>query len=303
MLLRRSRWSWPVAIVVVIGVAFTPPLRVAGRRFFSSLRIAKPQAAAAALAAPATGGARQLQDAVAGMVAPAPKITVDEPARDLPNAGAASTLAGFVVQLVAARRDTPTIVVIGARDVEAAIERAQLRTILDEAGDRGVAAPVSLQGATFRIDAPRAVRAQYGHCPPSVSNTIQGQLQGPPPPSTDYGDCLVLLESPPARVTGPPGLDVRTLVAIALELSGMSPSQTRAFQQRIEPAAALALSLPRFMRSYDTISVSGTPAMLLNTAGRRGPTYAVVWFRNNLVYELSGYGSAGDAAALASAVR
>ncbi|HVX39457.1 MAG TPA: hypothetical protein VHB25_07775 [Gemmatimonadaceae bacterium] len=301
--MRRTLWAWLIAIVVVILLAYTPPVRAAGRGFFSSLRIAKPKPVSASLTAPAPGSARQMQDAVTGMVTSTPATTLDEPARDAPTPDSASKRAGFAVRLVAARQDKPSLTVIGARRIEAGVDRDALRTILDEAGDKHVATPASLQGGVLRVSAPRAIRAEYGHCPAPAANTIQGQLQGPPPPSTDYGDCVILMESPPARVDAPNGLDLHTLVEIALELSGMSPNQTSAFQQRVAPTAALALSLPRFMRSYDTVAVNGAPAMLLNTAGRRGPTYALVWAKDGLVYQLSGYGNPGDAVALANSVR
>ena len=237
------------------------------------------------------------------MVSPTPKTVLDEPARNAANVKEATALAGFPVQLVTARSDTPSLSVVGARDIETTVERQQLRTILDEAGEDTVATPAALQGAPFGISAPRAVRAEYGHCPAPVANTIQGQLQGSPPPSTDYGDCVVLQESPAARVTAPPGLNVPVLADIALQLSGMSPDQTAAFDRRVNTNGALALSLPRFVRSYDTVSVNGAPAMLFNTAGRRGPTYALVWSANNLVFQLSSYGNPGGAVALASSVR
>ena len=40
----RSQWSSLVAIAVVVSITGTPPPRAAGRRFFSSLGIARAQA-------------------------------------------------------------------------------------------------------------------------------------------------------------------------------------------------------------------------------------------------------------------
>jgi hypothetical protein len=266
--------------------------------------LAKPQPVSANPAANvATRSNRQLQDAIAAMVTATPTVTLDEPDRPAPAADSASALAGFGVHLVTARGDSPTFTVIGARDVTMTIDRTQLRTILDESGRMDVPTPPSLSGSVLRIREARAVGAQYGHCPPPVSNTLQGQLQGPPPPSTDYGDCIVLIESPPASVDAPYALPVDRLVALALELAGMSPNQSRAFQQTFDSPSALALSLPRGMRSYEMVAVAGAPAMLINTVGRRGPTYVLVWHTPGLIYLLSGYGSAGNAVPLAASVK
>ncbi len=136
-----------------------------------------------------------------------------------------------------------------------------------------------------------------------MANTLQDQLQGPPPPSTDNSDCVVLIESPPTTAEVPAGLNMQQLVAIGLELSGMSPTQTQVFQRMFNWQSTLSMSMPRFMRSYDSVAVDGGPAMLLNTAGRRGPTYELFWTRDGIVFSLAGYGSSADAVPLANSTR
>ena len=95
---------------------------------------------------------------------------------------------------------------------------------------------------------------------------------------------------------------MQQLVAIGLELSGMSPNQRLAFQKMFDWQFALSMSLPRFMRSYDSVTVNSAPGMLLNTAGRRGPTYELFWTKNGTVYSLAGYGSSADAVPLADSI-
>ena len=292
-----------VAILLVVVIAAAPPARAAARGFFASLRLAKPQPVSAVGASAPASSRGELEDAVAGIVANTPVATLDEPVRAVPTADSAARFAAFTPKFVSARADRPVISVIGARDLAMRIDRGQLRTIFDEAGEHGVAVPAPLDGDSLRLHAPRGVRLRYGHCPEPVAQTIQGQLQGPPPPSTDYGDCVILVQRPNVAVAAPPALDMSRVLRIALELAGMSPNQTQAFQARFDVPAALALSLPRFMRSYDTLSVNGSRAMQFNLAGRRGPTYAVAWTRDGMVYLLSGYGTPGDAARLAASVR
>ena len=291
------------AVLLVVVIAAAPPARAAARGFFDSLRLAKPQPVSAVGASAPASSRGELEDAVAGILARAPVATLDEPERAVPSADSAARFAAFTPKFVGARTDAPVISILGARDLAMRIDRAQLRTILDEAGERGAAVPAAIDGDTLRLHAPRGVRLQYGHCPGPVAQTIQGQLQGPPPPSTDYGDCVILIQRPKVTIAAPPALDMPRVLGIALELAGMSPNQAQAFQARFDVPTALALSLPRFMRSYDTLTVNGGRAMQFNMAGRRGPTYAVAWARDTLVYLLSGYGNPGEAATIAASVR
>lgn len=301
---RRRLWLWPVVAIVVVAAATTTPVRAGTGRFIASLRMAKPTPVSTSLAGgAATTGNRRLQDAVAAMVTASPTVTRDEADEPATNGTMAASLAGFAVHRVSARRDSASFAIVGARDVSASIDRSQLRTILDEAGRADVPTSDAIAGATIQLRAPRAVRIQYGHCPPPASNTLQGQLQGPPPPSTDYGDCVELFESPPMAGSAPDALRMDQLAEIALELTAMSPNQTRDFQRIFDWRSTLVIPLPRGMRSYDTVSVGGSPGMLINTAARRGPTYALAWRDTGLVYVLSGYGNPGDAVALARSVR
>lgn len=305
--MRNAGSTTIAAAAIVVVLAAAPPTRRGGERFFGSLRLEKPQpvaaTAAAAGAAPAGSSAnRQLQDAVAGMVSHAPVVSLDEPDQSVTTTAAAAAASGFAVRLVRSRPDPPAMTVIGARTVDLPVDRVQLRTILDEANERRIATPASLDGTSLQIHTPRAMRVQWGNCPAPAARTIQGQLQGPPRPSADNASCLMLTESPPASVRSPAALDVAQLVDIGLELAGMSPTQERAFQTAVDWRSALALSLPRGIRSYDMVTVRGGPAMLINTGGRRGPTYALVWRDGSLVYVLAGYGNPGDAVALANSV-
>jgi hypothetical protein len=287
-------------ILVAVLLALTAPGQSLWQRFFSSLRIAKPQPVSVAI--PGFSGptaTRRLQDAIGGMIADTTSVTLDEPDQPVTSVEKASQLAGFAVRLPHGRADLPTLIVMGAHDIAMTVNLSQLQTIFREAGNASITLPASLNGERVTIRTPRAVRAQYGHCPAPVANTLQGQIQGPPPPSTDNGDCVVLIESPPTSADLPSGLDMQQLVAIGLELSGMSPNQRQAFQKMFGWQSALSMSMPRFMRSYDSVTVNGTPGMLLNTAGRRGPTYELFWTKNGTVYSLAGYGSSADAVPLA----
>ena len=297
------RYRSVIVVVVLIAIACMPPARHLGSRFVASLRLAKPQpvTAAGASVAPSSTG-RQVQDAVVGMLSHSPQLLVDEADQPMPSAAAASAASGFTVRVIHARSDPPTFRVVGAHAVRATIDRGLLGTILAQAGRTNIAVPGSLDGMPLTIRSPRAVRVQYGNCPAPAANTIQGQIQGTPPPTADNGNCVVLTESPSAVVEAPPSLALDDLTNIGLELTGMSPNQVRAVRRIADDRSAMMLSLPRGIRAYDTLTVGQAPAMLITTAGRRGPTYAVLWRRDNVTYVLAGYGNSADAAALAASV-
>jgi hypothetical protein len=300
------RWGWWRATLLVAAIAAFLSLTAAGRslaqRFFASLRIEKPQSVSVNVPSFAGPNAnRLLQDAIGPMIADTVAVTLDEPDQSAASPVAAGRLAGFALELPRTRKDPPTLVVVGARATAMTVRTSQLRTILREAGKPSAELPQTLDGAVVTVRTPRAIRAQFGHCPAPVANTLQGQLQGPPPVSTDNGDCIVLTERPPTSASIPAGLDIAQLVGIALELAGMSPNQAQVFQRTFDWRSALSLSVPRFIRSYEMADVNGVPGMLLNTAGRRGPSYVLIWAKGGMVYSLAGYGSSGQAVPLAAA--
>jgi hypothetical protein len=291
-----------IAVIVIIVLVITSMGFGLAQQFFDSLRIAKPNPVS--VNNPSLGGPdanRPILSAVSRMLAETASVALNEQDQTVKDAGSASRLAGFDAALIHGRKDRPTLVVTGAHAIALTINRSQLVTILAEAGVQATDVGPVVDGTVVTIQAARGVRAQYGHCP-APANTLQNQLQGPPPPTADNADCVVLTEYPAAILRLPPGLDVRPLEEIALELSGMSPTEARVIEGVFDAPSALSLSIPRFTRSYETLEVAGAKAILLNTAGRRGPTYVLIWAKNGVLYSLSGYGSAADAAPLATSV-
>jgi len=297
---------WPALGVLVVFVLLAVPASGGslGQRFLASLRIAKPKAVAAGVPVPsATSAGRQIQALIGSMVAETTSVALDEPDQPVPSADSASRLAGFTARLLRTRSDAPLISVIGAHAMNAKVNRAQLETILAEAGRRDAQVPGSVDGTTITTQTPRAIRVQYGNCPAPVANTIQNQINGPPPPSTDNANCVVFTQTPVTSAVVPPELDIEQLVTIALELSGMSPNQTRDFEHTFDWKSTLSMSLPRAIRSYDAVQVNREPGMLVTTGGRRGPTYQLMWASRGTVNTLAGYGSSADAVPLANSAR
>jgi hypothetical protein len=272
--------------------------------FVASLRLArpKPDTAGVSLTAPLNGG-RRLQDMLSAVVADSTIAVRDEPSGSPSSAGAVQQGTEFRPRLIAARADSPSISILGEQRIEAFVDPDQLHTLLVQAGNPNAVVPRSLAHATVSFGESRGVRVQYGNCPAPVANTLQGQIQGPPPPSSDNANCVAVNEIPVAAVVVPSGLDTAAVMELALELVGMSPKQARDFRRLFPWPAAAVISPPRGIRSYELVRVGDADAMLVITGGRRGPTYALVWTRDGVVYTLTGYGSSADAVTLATSLK
>jgi hypothetical protein len=291
------------AFIVIAILSFISPVRGLAAKFFASLRIPKPQAVSVDVSAfSSANGNRTLQQMISQMVSSKTNVTKNEADETAADSSAATKLAGFAVQLPAARKDLPKITVQGGHALDMSVDRAKLQQIFDEAGRHELVLPPNLDGAPVTLKTPRSIRAQYGNCPVPPS-TISGQINGPPPPSADNSDCLVVTEGPMSIVNSPAGLDVQQLVEIGLELSGMSPNQIQQFLKYVDWKSTLSLAMPRFMRSFETVQINGAQGVLINTQGRRGPAYMLIWAHDGMAYSLTGYASPSDATALANSLR
>lgn len=288
--------------LLVLCFSFPPGSRLA-RRFFDSLRVQKVQAVNVDLSTFVGPNANPtLQQMVSQMISDKVDVTVNEPEQPAANIAAASEIAGFRAQLPAQRKDSPRLAVGGKHDFNLTVDLARLQAIVKEAGRPDLFLPQSLDGAAVSVQIARNVRAQYGDCPAPRSATAN--IATPPPPSSaQYSDCIVLTQGPSPVVNVPPGLDVSQLAQIGLELAGMTPDQVRQFLDTVDWKSTLGLSIPRFMRSYQVVGVDGVRGTLLNTAGRRGPNYTLLWAKNGIVYSLTGFGDSANAISIADSLQ
>jgi len=155
------------------------------------------------------------------------------------------------------------------------------------------------------VQIPRAVNAQYGTCPgpTSATSAVASNITGPTGPSTQFADCVRFRQSPSPAVNVPNGLDVQKLAEIGLEVAGMNPSQAHDFFQTVDWKSTLSMTVPRFLRSYQSVKVAGAQGTLLTQAGRRGPGYTLIWAKNGMVYSLVGFGDSGQAVELADSLK
>lgn len=301
---RGSRPLWAVGIVILVvtvGLAFPAGRHLAGR-FFGSLRVQNVQAVNVDLSSFVGPNAnRTLQQMISQMISDRVTTTVSEPTQTAATPAQASQLAGFHVQLLSTRKDTPELAVNGEHAFTLQVDRGRLQAILKEAGRPDLVLPQSINGANVAVKIPRTVRARYGTCPGRPSATAN--VATPPPNSTAYSDCVLLTEGPSPEVNAPSGLDLAQLTEIGLELAGMTPEQAKEFLRNVNWRSTIATPIPRFMRSYESVKVNGAKGTLLNMANRRGPTYTLIWASKGLAYSLTGFGDSSDAVPLADSLK
>lgn len=301
---KHWRWVWVAIVAIVVVVAFFsfPPGRNLAGKFLTSLRVQNVQAVNVNLSAFVGPNANSsLQDMITQMISDKVTVTVNEEAQTAKDAAAASNLAGFSVQLLGKRGDSPQLAVGGEHAFDLTVDRARLQAILKEAGRPDLTLPQSIDGATVSVKIPRIVRARYGDCPGAPSATAN--VATPTPSTMQYSNCVIVTEGPSPVVNVPSGVDFAQLAEIGLELAGMTPEQAHEFLQTVDWKSTLGISIPRFMRSYQAVEVNGVKGTLLNMAGRRGPTYTLVWAKNGMGYSLTGYGDSGDVVSLANSLK
>jgi hypothetical protein len=302
----KGTWLVLIVVVVIVGIVSIPATRNAMLKSLQSLRMQKVQTVNADFSSYVDPNSNpNLHQMVTQMISDKVQVETNEEDHNVSDIASAKQLAGFDVQLLAARKDAPQIVVGGQHKINVIVDRARLQAIATEAGHSEIALPQSIDGATVAVQVPRSVQVQYGTCPgpTTAGQLVADNLTGPSPTTTQFSDCVRLREGPDPIVNVPSGLDVGGLAEIGLETAGMTPTQASDFLHTIDWKATLTLAVPRALRSYQVVKVNGTSGTLLTMAGRRGPGYALIWAKNGIVYSLTGFGDSGQAIPLADSLK
>src|SRR5579864_8902825 len=306
LFLKRPFWGAIAVVAILAGVLSTSAGRQFAQKSLNSLRLQKVQAVNLDLA-PFTdpNSNPALHQMMSQMISDKVNVTVNEENQPAADRSAASALAGFSVQLLAARKDAPKLVVGGRHELNMVVDRARVQEILKASGHPEISVPSSLDGASFSVEISRALHAQYGTCPgrPSATNAVAGQVIETAPTTGQFADCVRLTEGPSPVVNTPSGLDVQQLAEIGLQAAGMSAAQANDFFHALDWRSMLTVSVPRQLRSYEQVKVAGTKGTLLSLAGRRGPGYTLLWAKNGMTYALTGFGDAAGAVALADSLQ
>ena len=306
MSILAKRPFWFAAIVTVAGTLITAPGRRLAGQWLGSLRLQKVQAVNVDFSPFVVANSNPaLHQMVSQMISDRVDVAVNEANQPVSDRSSASAVAGFPVQLIAARKDAPKLVVSGRHELKMTVDRSRLQEILKAAGHPEIMLPESLDGASFSVKIPRALHAQFGSCPVPVTanKAIANQVIETAPAAGQYADCVRLTEGPSPVVDLPPNLDVQKLAEIGLEAAGMSEEQARQFFHAVDWKSTLTLSVPRQLRAYEEVKVAGVTGTLLTLAGRRGPGYTLLWNKAGMSYALTGFGDSSGAVALADSLQ
>jgi hypothetical protein len=298
----HSGWfAGSIIILVFVAFAVVPGGRHLVGRFLTSLRQPDLQAVNVNLSGFVGPNANQtVQQMISQMISANVTTLVSEKPRQVQTTAQATQLTGFPVELLGARHDLPQLLVSGRRELRIVVDRARLQAILQEAGRRDLVVPAAIDGSVVTLQVPRMLRARYGSCPRPASATAN--VATPPPSSTQYSDCLVLIEGPRPKMSAPAGFDFAPLAQIGLEAAGMSTAQAHQFLERVNWQSLLGVPIPRSLRSYAAVDVDGVKGTLFNMAARRGPSYALIWTKGGLLYSLVGFGDSAEAVKLADSL-
>src|SRR6202790_4888694 len=127
-----QRRVWLVLIVVALGAASLslPAVRNVALKSLQSLRMQKVQAVNADFSPYVDANANPtLHQMVTQMISDKVQVEVNEEDHPVPDLAGARQLAGFDVQLLSARKDTPEIVVGGKHKIAVIVDRSRLQAI------------------------------------------------------------------------------------------------------------------------------------------------------------------------------
>ncbi len=205
------------------------------------------------------------------------------------DAAQASQLAGFTVRLP--EGPSPShINVMNGSGFTLTIDRAKAEALFKEAGRSDLVLPDSIDGAEISVDIPAGVSIAYGTCPPPSKE------RGDPDMQTGsrgrrYADCVIFAQIPSPTVTAPPSVDVPQLAQIALEFTGMTSEQAKAFTDTVDWTSTLVVPIPKNAATYEQIPVDGVTGTLIQRPSDDAPQYALLWVKDGIIYTIGGLGS------------
>ena len=304
---KRRVWLVLIVVVIVAGSLSIPAVRNVAVKSLQSLRMQKVQAVNADFSPYVDANANPtLHQMVTQMISDKVQVEVNEEDQPVTDVASARQMAGFDVLLLSARKDAPKLVVGGSHKIDVS------RGSRAPASDRHRGGPSGSGFAAVarrRQPSPCRFRDRFNcsmepapapRTPARWSPTIS---PGRRRPRRSIATAFVCARARLQSSICLPSLDVGGLAQIGLETAGMTPAQASDFLHTVDWKAALTLSVPRSLRSYQTVKVNGTDGTLLSMAGRRGPGYALIWTKNGIVYSLTGFGDSSQAVALADSLK
>ncbi|HUH62182.1 MAG TPA: zf-HC2 domain-containing protein [Terracidiphilus sp.] len=294
------RRSWSLAgagaLAAVVALLFTlAPVRAWAQRFLAIFRVEQFTVLELNPDAMKTRGLDNdafFNQAVSRMISN--EVTVTEPPRQpepVADAGIASKLAGFPVQLLAGERPE-TLLFRSGISAQMKLDRDRMQSILDEAGRNDIRIPESVDRATIAVHIPAGITALYGNCG-DMAQRMQGKGEEKPgePRNRPDESCISLIELRSPSVTAPRQVDPAEVAQVALQFFGMNASEAASFTQTVDWSTTLVLPVMEGATSYEKIPVNGNDGVLLRPKnGREKSRYSLLWVDRGVVYDLNGTG-------------
>jgi hypothetical protein len=217
------------------------------------------------------------------------------------DAAAASSAAGFAVQLLPGETPSGMLVESGAA-MQMKLNRDRIQSILDEAGRSDLQIPASVDGATIGVRVPAGVLAFYGNCGDFAARAAgNAPKSGATSEERPDATCISLMQLPSPVVSAPQEIDPAQIAQVALQFLGMNANDAANFTQTVDWTSTLVLPVVRGKSKYEQVHVNGNEAALLRpTNPRESDHYALMWVDNGIVFGLRGIGDDTTAVNLAS---
>jgi hypothetical protein len=223
-------------------------------------------------------------------------------AMDAADAAEASSLAGFPVRLPAAAPGSTELKVQPGAKVSMLVDLPKVQAILNEISDTDLQLPEVLDGAEVAFELPVAVGAVIGDCEISDEMIREARVD-PDGPLPNLSECITLTQFPSPEISAPPGLDLASIGEIFLQLLGMTPEEAAQFSQNVDWTTTLVIPIPRYGTEYQEVFVDGVEGTLIMQSERSEfPHYLLVWIKDEVVYGLTGPGTAESALEIANSL-
>jgi len=209
---------------------------------------------------------------------------------DAADANQASQLTGFNVRLP--KDLTPSrISVMTGSEFTLTVDRAKAQALLDEAGRSDLVLPEAIDGAKVSVNIPNSASVDFGTCPLPSSDGDGPDMNSTGSAGRRYADCIILAEIPSPTVSAPASVDIAQLAQIALEFSGMTSDQAKAFTDTVDWTSTLVVPIPKNAASYEQIAVDGVTGTLIQRPSDDAPQFLLIWVKDGIIYAIGGLGS------------
>jgi Putative zinc-finger len=295
---KLSRPAW-IAIAVVallaISMAFAPVRAIAG----SFLGLFRVQSINVVQVDPSLLASQLDSSSFSAIMSESVNVTGGGPAQDVPDAQAASQLAGFQMRLPANMQPAYLDYQPGSK-AEYKVNRDQLQTLLAEVGHPEIQIPNALDGATVSVEVHGGAVAEFGNCRPLSSVEKDPNVQPQPVKPT----CTTLVQMPSPTVSAPPGLDLEAIGQAYLQVLGMSPADAATYASNVDWTSTLVIPIPRSGTSSSSISVDGvTGTLITQYPGSSRGQYVLAWVKDGILYGLTGPGNGSNAVDIANSLK